>query len=363
MFRIVSVVFFVCWVLMVEAAVALDPNDPKWAWMDRCIEKELAGFRETGITKDMLDKVMRNASRISFAQNLHRFTVIKGKVYGEEGPYEPKRLLETLIQLYPIPDVDLILFTQDIIWNPWDLVGPVLATCRDDRGSAVILFPIQLWSAWEDRGRFVEPVNQASAESPWESKIEKIFWRGGANTPTNLGDPTLWTSFDRGNVCMLSKQFPQFIDATFTAAYPWMFNSDLQRQDFFTLFPIKSASWEEYISHKYLIDLDGYVASTPGYAWKLLTNCVVFKRDTGFKLWFYPAVKPWVHYIPWDGSSEDLFKKLQWAKDHDAEAKTIAGNGRTFAQENLLPEHAYLYCYKLLKKYASMQKFKPSIRP
>jgi hypothetical protein len=163
-------------------------------------------------------------------------------------------------------------------------------------------------------------------------------------------------------VCTLSKQFPDQIDAAFTNASYWMFHSEEQRQEFLALFPPKPLSWEEYISHKYLLDLDGYVASTPGTAWKLLSNCAVLRRDTRFTLWFSSQLKPWVHYIPWDGTGVDLLEKFQWMKKYDAEVKAVADKGRAFAQENLLPEHTYLYCYKVLAKYASLQQpyFVPS---
>jgi len=113
------------------------------------------------------------------------------------------------------------------------------------------------------------------------------------------------------------------------------------------------------MQQKYLIDIDGLVAATPGCAWRLLSNCAVLKHDSRYTLWFYECLTPWVHYIPIKEDLSDIFQKLQWAKEHDAKAQQIAENGRRFAQGNIMPEHLYLYCYKVLLKYASLQQFTP----
>ena len=134
-----------------------------------------------------------------------------------------------------------------------------------------------------------------------------------------------------------------------------------QKEVFQKVFPLKPLSWKEYIHYKYLLDLDGYAASTPGLAWKLLSGCAVLKRDSRFTVWFSRALKPKVHYVPWDGTTSDLFQKLQRMRVYDTNVKTIADNGRAFAQENILSDHAYLYCYKVLLMYASRQNFIPSL--
>jgi hypothetical protein len=97
-------------------------------WMDTQIENEFQTFKRTGITATMLDSVIQNIPNIGFGHALRRFQIIDRKVYGPAGG--PKGLLEKIAQLYPVPDVDVILLDQDIIWNHWVLTGPVLATCK-----------------------------------------------------------------------------------------------------------------------------------------------------------------------------------------------------------------------------------------
>src|SRR2546422_3494818 len=144
-----QITLFLCFILSLGAVPSLDPLNPKWAWMDQRIEEEFSAYNKSGITLQMIEGVMNNTSRISFGGNLNRFQIIGGKVYGPQN--YPKNLLEKLVKLYPVPDVDIILFNQDIIWNPWELAGPVLATCKDQHGQKVILFPIQFVAEWEEQ--------------------------------------------------------------------------------------------------------------------------------------------------------------------------------------------------------------------
>lgn len=348
----------------------LDSNDPKWGWMDQQIAQDFLPFEtdgalyflpferfheKKGITQHMLNCVMGNRSRISFGEALNRFQILNREVYGPEG--EAKRLLQKVAQIYPVPDVDVIVHSQDIIFNHWDLQGPVLVTCKTG-GVMQIFFPSQLWETWVE---FARDVENASKKTAWENKIPKYFWRGKANDADNYNDRNMWTRWRRGKFCHLSKQHAELMDVAFSGHHCHSLSSDLI-EEFYRFFPRKGCTWEEYMEYKYLPELDGYVAGTPGYAWKLLSNCAVFKHDSPYRIWFSGQTLPWVHYIPFKEDLSDIFEKLQWAKEHDEEAKRIAENGRQFAKENIMPEHLYLYCYKVLKKYASLQRFTPVIR-
>lgn len=345
----------------------LDWNDPKWAWMDQQISQDFRAFEQKKdpdflpfkprnkktITERMLNCVMENRFTISFGDALTRLQVIDREVYGPEG--EAKRLLQKVVKIYPVPDVDVIIHGQDIIFDYWKLQGPVLVTCKTG-GAMQILFPLQLWEYWIE---FTRNVESASQNSRWEDKIPKYFWRGKPNDADNYYDRNMWIQLRRGKFCNLSKQFPDLMDVAFSGHRDWRVLRDDLVEEFYAFFPKKEATWDEYIGHKYLPELDGYVAGTPGFAWKLLSNCAVFKHDSPYITWFHNALRPWVHYVPFKQDLSDIFEKLQWAKDHDEEMKQIAENGRQFAKENIMPEHLYLYCYKVLAKYASLQRFTP----
>jgi hypothetical protein len=78
-------------------------------------------------------------------------------------------------------------------------------------------------------------------------------------------------------------------------------------------------------------------------------------------MYFYDELIPWKHYVPVKADLSDLQEKIQWAKEHDAMAHEIAENARAFVLTHLMPEHILLYSYKTLVKYASLQRFRPSL--
>ncbi len=355
-FIVVLLTVFCSQFLASEASVTLDPNDPRWKWMDEQIDQEFKPFERKGITKKLLDATIKKIPEISFGNALKRYQIINRQVIGPDG--EAKDLLKRIIDLYHVPNVDIIVHLQDIIWEPKTLPGPVLATCKIKNSSEMMIhFPVQSWAEWANN--FSKIIPPLSDNFSWEMKSGKVFWRGWCNDGDNYNDPNLWTLRPRGKLCYLSQHHPESIDAAFSGNHPWMLKTEII-DEFYRFFPKKMSTWDDYLSHKYLIDLDGYVASTPGCAWKLLSNSAVFKHASPFTLWYYTAIKPWVHFIPLQHDISDLLEKIEWARSHDAEAHQIAENGRRFILENAMPEHLYLYCYKVLVKYASLQRYQPS---
>ena len=60
---------------------------------------------------------------------------------------------------------------------------------------------------------------------------------------------------------------------------------------------------------------------------------------------YYPALKPWVHYVPvgWNGEPEETDNIVQFLRDNDELARTIAANGQRFANEHLNEEGRLCY--------------------
>ena len=59
------------------------------------------------------------------------------------------------------------------------------------------------------------------------------------------------------------------------------------------------------------------------------------KQDSVFYEWYQRELSPWEHYVPFDGTGEDLLSKLQWAKEHDMEAQRIAANGTSLSSAHI----------------------------
>ena len=59
------------------------------------------------------------------------------------------------------------------------------------------------------------------------------------------------------------------------------------------------------------------------------------------------AVKPWVHYIPVRRDLSDLPQLLQWAQQHDSEAKRIAEAGVRYVENHVRYDDALCYWSEL----------------
>ena len=203
----------------------------------------------------------------------------------------------------------------------------------------------------------------------WLDKKNILIWRGtpsDAGNYKNFGLYNLnnWIEKPRGKLCYLSKLYPNLIDAKFING-KWDIKSEFPNPlDLPKIIPLtdKFLLPKEHLTYKYQICLDGVTCTYPSNVWKLLSGSVTFKQNSKYVMWFYKALKPWVHYIPIKHDLSDLIEKINWAIEHDEEAKQIAENAQSFAKENLLEEHLMLYCYKVLKKYASLQKWKVKLQ-
>lgn len=59
---------------------------------------------------------------------------------------------------------------------------------------------------------------------------------------------------------------------------------------------------------------------------------------------YYPALKPWVHYVPsgWNGFDE-VDRIVQFLRTHDSLARGIAASGQRFARTHLVEEGRLCY--------------------
>ncbi|OCT57601.1 hypothetical protein XELAEV_18003303mg [Xenopus laevis] len=119
-----------------------------------------------------------------------------------------------------------------------------------------------------------------------------------------------------------------------------------------------NSGWQQY---KYQVNVDGTVAAYR-FPYLMLGDSLVLKQDSPYYEHFYSALKPWKHYVPFKRNLGDLIEKIQWAKDHDEEARQIAKEGQTLVRELMQPHRLYCYYYKVFENYAKRQTSKPEIR-
>lgn len=114
-------------------------------------------------------------------------------------------------------------------------------------------------------------------------------------------------------------------------------------------------SFEEHCKYKYLFNYRGVAAS---FRFKHLFLCksLVFHVGDQWLEFFYPSLKPWVHYVPINprASQEDIKQLINFFKEHDELANEIANRGFLHIWDHLTDKDVKCYWRRLLKKYAKL---------
>ena len=319
--------------------------------MDEQIEKDfesVGAILEDSLQKEL--KVFKKKAHRKLKPNVRRYEIKDGAVFGPND--RVTQFLKAIVARYPLPDLVFLYLYQDIVradfFETYHFSTPILSSAKAPSTDGKIIHFIDWYydiskieKGWN---QIRKAIDEKYHSSSWEEKLPVLFWRGSTTTKhmecfKNLAD------FPRGKLVQFSLGHPTLIDARFNQVhYP-------KEQRHLPKAP--TVSIPDHLDDKYQIAMDGETATFPGYQWRLYSGCLTFKQDSDETMWYYSALKPFVHYVPVQRNMEDLVEKVEWAVAHDEKAKEIAENARTFAKENLLPEHMLLYGYKVLTKYAS----------
>ena len=324
---------------------------PSKPWMINRIHKDLERYAHNPITRKRLDSLYKELQN----HKIVRFQ-IRGPLlnYQTTCPNDIRFIsmrdgLQELTILYPHLDVDFIVSLENDLPKE---KSPIFVFAKNKYDKHQILVPdftcfaksttTDSW-LYHLQGK----IKKASKESNWNKKVAKGIWRGG----TSGVDPEKqnFISTIRCKLCMLSKYYPEFLDANFTDNSN--LNNHLKKQFSrrFSLRPFTTP--EQHLNYKYLICVDGNTCSFPGLQWRLLSNSLVIKAKSKNIQWFYDGLIPDHHYLSVDRDLANLIPKIAWAKDHDDIAFQIAQNASKFAVENLSQEAIFQYLCLLLIEY------------
>jgi hypothetical protein len=96
---------------------------------------------------------------------------------------------------------------------------------------------------------------------------------------------------------------------------------------------------QRMLRYRYQIDLGGLGGTTwAGTLDKLSFPGLLLHHETPAQDWFYPQMKPWVHYVPIRTDLSDLRDKYEWAEAHPKEAEEIARAGTAFVKDLMSSE-------------------------
>ncbi|PHH87565.1 hypothetical protein CDD83_8687 [Cordyceps sp. RAO-2017] len=108
---------------------------------------------------------------------------------------------------------------------------------------------------------------------------------------------------------------------------------------------------KEQYGYKYLPDIDGNSFSGRYRAFLLSTSLPL--KATIYAEWHDDRLFPWVHFVPMDNSFMDVYALMDYfLRGHDAEARKIAADGKSWAEAVLRREDMKLYVWRLLLEYA-----------
>uniref|UniRef100_A0A671UGH0 Protein O-glucosyltransferase 1 n=1 Tax=Sparus aurata TaxID=8175 RepID=A0A671UGH0_SPAAU len=192
------------------------------------------------------------------------------------------------------------------------------------------------------------------------------FWEGGPAVwpiyPTGLGrwdlmrDDLKKTSPERDPLIVLSREAPDLVDAEYTKNQAWKSERDTLGRP-----PAKEIPLVNHCKYKYLFNFRGVAAS---FRFKHLFLCgsLVFHVGDEWQEFFYPQLKPWVHYIPVKQDLSDVRELLQFVKENDAIAQEIATRGNEFILNHLRMQDVSCYWERLLTEFSRLLTYKPKLK-
>ncbi|KAI4464391.1 kdel lys-asp-glu-leu containing - related [Holotrichia oblita] len=313
------------------------------------IQDDLKRFKD-GITKELVGNIKTKGTK---------YQIINHKLYRDPECMFPARcsgIEHFILEILPdLPNMEFIVNTRDWpqIHKQYGAFGPVFSFSKSN-DYYDIMYPA--WAFWEG-GPAIElypkgigrwdihrkQLSKIADEIPWEEKIEKAFFRGSRTSP------------ERDPLVLLSREEPDLADAQYTKNQAWKTDADTLHA-----VPASEISFAEHCKYKYLFNFRG-VAASFRFKHILLCKSLVFHVGNEWLEFFYPALKPWIHYIPVDAKAtkSEIRELVEFVKNNDAIAREIAENGYQMIWDNLKMKDVSCYWKKLLKQYAKLLKYEP----
>ncbi|XP_076015283.1 protein O-glucosyltransferase 2-like isoform X1 [Genypterus blacodes] len=314
------------------------------------IDRDLSSFTRIDPVRNAQEIPQRFGQR----QSLCHYTIKENKIYvktfGEHVGFRifMDAILLSLSRKVQLPDMEFFVNLGD--WplekrKTKDNLHPIFSWCGSNETSDIAMPTYDLTeSVLETMGRVSLDMMsvQANTGPPWPEKNATAFWRGRDSRQERL------------EMVKLSRAHPNMLDAAFTNFFFFKHDESLYGP------LVKHVSFFDFFKYKYQINIDGTVAAYR-LPYLLAGDSVVLKQDSVYYEHFYKQLRPWEHFIPIRADLRDLLEKIQWARDHDEEARKIALAGQQFARNHLMGDSILCYYYKLFEEYAKLQITEPQI--
>lgn len=237
---------------------------------------------------------------------------------------------------------------------------PVFSECKLSI-NADILFPAGMYYIADDS----DPRYAVTHDNSWNRKSDQIVWVGvnsGGSPPPDLVKNQVRqrfvTLFDPAKGLEIEvNEEAEFVrklrDDSYVGFSSVINANDEERASLERDYKfVKKVDMNEYLNHKYLIDLDGQ--SFSGRFRPFLKSHSLPFKQTLYLEWWQARFRPWIHYIPIKTDFSNLFPLIRFFHSSPKEAKVIAERGRRDAQKYFRKSDMEVYLYRLLLEYARL---------
>ncbi|CAI5487244.1 unnamed protein product [Closterium sp. Naga37s-1] len=183
---------------------------------------------------------------------------------------------------------------------------------------------------------------------PWEQKQSRAVFRG-TMTNFHLFYDRQWRPSPRMRLHRMSDVRPDLIDARLVKGVDPVFLDELREDGIKMGGRLGPAELQAF---KYEIEVDGGTGTcrTCGI---LASNQMIIKHASEYFEYFYPLLCPYQHFVPTHRYFDDLFERIEWARDHDLKAQQIVKQANRLARDVCTWEGRRLYWAILLAKYSA----------
>lgn len=329
--------------------------------LQRQIKSDLSPWRESNVTLAMVEQAYCS----SFNDGL-RFQSINGSMHisGLTIGWETRmlsitRMLYKLGRLFHLPDVDLVLEQPDLpsvteTSEACPIRGPIFHHFKvaGSDGRHIVRIPDHSYFDWVEKTMLLWEEEHAmlvatAQRLAWADRLPHLFFIGDPNS-----DPR-------------RKRAVHAVERWRAARRA---ANDSVAADEIDVRGTGRVYFLEHCRRKYLLHMPGLGNSG---RYKYLLGCgsaVIDWQMKPYSEWWFALLENGTNVlqIPWreDGDpAEQLYETVERLKADDEFARQLGQGGLELFREGLHPRNVYLYLYHLLKEYATMQDFQPTVHP
>lgn len=330
-------------------------TEPHSCEVQQAIDEDLETYRG-GITEQQI-------MDLSLEPDLIEYSIIQNRIYqrlpshmASKSHHDTGLMLLRILCYHSIPDMKFFVNIQD--GQKSDIKNPVPAFSFTKHAySGDILYPYWSFMLFPNNDDLeILLSSKAEFDLAWSAKKNIAIWRG--STTGGIYDAKNWKLMPRTILVEKCRKSP-LCDAGFVD-FPQT-TPDAREQILHKYGKVERMNRTQLDGYKYQIVLDGNFGAASRVIHVLSSGSLLLLQETEYYEFFYPFLRPFVHYVPVSASLEDLEAKIKWAMMHDKQVGKIVWNALRWVLSHRNRMFVDNYYHKLLMEYSALQRFNVSI--